>query len=379
MRYLSIDTGKPISKIGLGTWQFGSPDWVHGERSATVDAPAIVRRALELGVTLYDTAAIYGMHARSLSCRALVRGVAVVDPARLRGFGCSERVLGETLVEDAGSAFVATKFYPAGPVSPTVRRHAAASARRLGTPRIDLYQIHQPGRTGAFGRAIRAVRDLQQDGLVAEVGLSNGTLDRWRAAEDVLGARVLSNQVPYSLVNRSAEQALLPYARSHRRVIIAYSPLAHGLLSGRYDRERRPASPAQLADPLFLPENLDRAADLLDTLRAVAEAHSATPAQVALAWVIRDPAVTAIPGAVTVEQLESNVAAVDIDLTEDECQALAAASARFSPVRPPASRADRVRAMAAGWLSSTPSRASAAAVVRNERSGVSGSGSGGSS
>jgi diketogulonate reductase-like aldo/keto reductase len=124
---------------------------------------------------------------------------------------------------------------------------------------------------------------------------------------------------------------------------------------------------------------LDRAADLLDTLRAVAEAHSATPAQVALAWVIRDPAVTAIPGAVTVEQLESNVAAVDIHLTDDECQALAAASARFSPVRPPASRADRVRAMAAGWLGSTPSRASAAAVVRNERSGVSGSGSGGSS
>jgi aryl-alcohol dehydrogenase-like predicted oxidoreductase len=347
VRYLSIDTAKPISKIGLGTWQFGSPEWSRAARYASVDARAIVRRALELGVTLYDTAEIYGIEARSLSCRALVRGVAVVDPARLRGFGRSECILGQALVQDAGSAFVATKFYPAGPVTPSVRLHATASARRLGTPRIDLYQIHEPVRTAAFWPAIRAVRDLQQDGLIGEVGLSNGTLDRWRAAEDALGARVLSNQVPYSLVNRSAEDALLPYARSHGRVVIAYSPLAHGLLSGRYDRERRPASPAQLADPLFFPENLDRAADLLDTLRTVAEAHAATPAQVALAWVIRDPAVTAIPGAATVEQLESNVAAVDIDLTDDEYQALAAASARFSPVRPPASRADRVRAQAA--------------------------------
>ena len=99
-----------------------------------------------------------------------------------------------------------------------------------------------------------------------------------------------------------------------------------------------------------MPENLDRAADLLDTLRAVADAHAATPAQVALAWVIRDPAVTAIPGAATVEQLESNVAAAGIDLTDDEYRALAAASTRFSPVGPPVSRVDRVRAMAARWL-----------------------------
>ena len=99
-----------------------------------------------------------------------------------------------------------------------------------------------------------------------------------------------------------------------------------------------------------MPENLDRAADLLDTLRAVAAVHDASPAQVALAWVIRDPEVVAIPGAASVEQLESNVAAVDIDLTDDEYQALAAASARFSPVRPAISRANRVRGMVTGGL-----------------------------
>jgi aryl-alcohol dehydrogenase-like predicted oxidoreductase len=332
---MNVDGTKPISKIGLGTWQFGSPEWNYGDGYAATGAHAIVRRALELGVTLFDTAEIYGIAARSVSCRALVRGIAVADPARLHGFGCSERVLGEALAEDAASAFVATKYYPAGPIAPSMRRHAAASARRLGLPQIDLYQIHQPARTAVSGRAMRAVCDLQRDGLVAEVGLSNGTLDRWRAADDALDGRVLSNQVSYSLVNRAAEHGLLPYARSHGRVIIAFSPLARGLLSGRYNRRHLPTSPAQLGDPLFFPQNLDRAADLLDTLRAVADAHAATSAQVALAWVIRDPAVTAIPGAATVEQLESNVAAADIDLTDAEYEALAEASARFSPVRPP--------------------------------------------
>src|SRR6476659_371997 len=143
MRYLSIDSGKPISKIGLGTWQFGSPQWNYGARYAATDARAIVRRALELGVTLFDTAEIYGIDARSRSCRALMRGVAVVNPARFRGFGCSERVLGHALAEDAESAFVATKFYPAGPFARSVRRRAVASAQRLAVPRIDLYQIHQ--------------------------------------------------------------------------------------------------------------------------------------------------------------------------------------------------------------------------------------------
>ena len=111
------------------------------------------------------------------------------------------------------------------------------------------------------------------------------------------------------------------------RVVIAYSPLAQGLLSGRYDPAHRPAgNRVRGANPLFLPENLDRAAGLIGPLREVADAHSASPAQIALAWVIRSPAVTAIPGASSVEQLESNVAAADIDLTDQEYAALRAAA-----------------------------------------------------
>jgi aryl-alcohol dehydrogenase-like predicted oxidoreductase len=126
--------------------------------------------------------------------------------------------------------------------------------------------------------------------------------------------------------------------------VIAYSPLAQGLLSGRYHRDNRPANRVRTANPLFLPENLERAGDLIATLREVADAHSATPAQIALAWTIHRPAAAAIPGASRLEQLESNVAAADILLNDDEYQALNAASDRFRPVTGPAALPHLIRA-----------------------------------
>jgi aryl-alcohol dehydrogenase-like predicted oxidoreductase len=310
MRYLSIGAGTEISRIGLGTWQFGSREWGYREAYAGGPARAIVRRALELGVTLFDTAEIYG-------------------------FGRSERILGEAIGQDWDSVFIATKILPVLPVAPVVEQRAVASANRLGTRRIDLYQVHQPNPVVRDGTIMRGMRALQRVGLVGEVGVSNYSLDRWRAAEQALGSRVLSNQVRYNLVDRAPERDLLPFAESTGHVVIAYSPLAQGLLSGRYHRSSRPVNRVRTANPLFLPENLERASDLIATLREVAGAHAATPAQVALAWVIRHPAVVAIPGASSVEQLESNVAAADIELTDDQYQALSAAARRFRPITGP--------------------------------------------
>jgi aryl-alcohol dehydrogenase-like predicted oxidoreductase len=310
MRYLNAGTTTGISRIGLGTWQFSSQPWGYGAPYANREARAIVRRALELGVTLFDTAELYG-------------------------FGRSERILGEALGEDRESAFLATKVFTALPVLPVtavVEQRAVASANRLGVRRLDLYQVHHPNPLVQEGTIMRGMRALQRVGLVSEVGVSNYSLDRWRAAEQALGSRVLSNQVQYSLVARSPERDLLPFAESTGHVVIAYSPLAHGLLSGRYDRSNRPTNRVRAANRLFLPENLERAGELIATLREVAEAHSATPAQIALAWVIRRPAVVAIPGASSVGQVESNVAAADIELTEHEYQALHAAAARFRPI-----------------------------------------------
>src|SRR5919204_1886265 len=120
MRYLSQEATatKKISRIGLGTWQFGSREWGYGQSYAEREARAIVRRALDLGVTLFDTAEIYG-------------------------FGRSERILGEALGEHRESAFLATKIFPLLPVAPVVEQRAVASANRLGVRRLDLYQVHQ--------------------------------------------------------------------------------------------------------------------------------------------------------------------------------------------------------------------------------------------
>ena len=307
MRYLASDTAKKISKIGLGTWQFGSREWGYGDAYAQRDAHAITRRALELGVTLFDTAEIYG-------------------------FGRSERILGAALGEDAASVFVATKILPVLPVAPVVEQRGVASANRLGVRRLDLYQVHQPNPVIRDGTIMRGMRALQRVGLVGEAGVSNYSLDRWRAAEAALGSRVLSNQVRYSLVARSPERDLIPFAESHEHIVIAYSPLAQGLLSGRYTPSTRPANRLRAASTLFLPDNLERAGELISVLRDVADAHAITPAQAALAWAIRSPAVVAIPGASSVEQLERNAAAADVDLTDDEYRALNAASDRFHPV-----------------------------------------------
>lgn len=307
MRYLDVGTTPKISKIGLGTWQFGAREWGYGEAYSGRAARDIVRRAVDLGVTLFDTAEVYG-------------------------FGRSESILGEALGDRRESVFVATKLLPVLPLAPVVEQRAVASASRLGTRRIDLYQVHRPNPLGADGAIMRGMSALQRVGLVGEVGVSNYPLARWRAAERALGGRVLSNQVRYSLADRGPEKDLLPFAAEAGRVVIAYSPLAQGLLSGRYDRANRPANPVRAGNPLFLPENLDRADELIGVLREVANAHGAAPAQIALAWVVRHPAVTAIPGASSVEQLESNVAAAEIELSDSEYAALSTASERFRPI-----------------------------------------------
>jgi aryl-alcohol dehydrogenase-like predicted oxidoreductase len=308
MRYLEAGTTPPISKIGLGTWQFGSPDWGYGAGYAGKEARAIVRRALDLGVTLFDTAEIYSS-------------------------GDSERILGEALGDQHDRAFLATKILPMVPTSRAVAHRARASACRLRAQRLDLYQVHQRNPLISENAVMRGMRAAQHAGLIGEVGVSNYSLRQWRAAESALGGRVLSNQVRYSLADRSAEAELLPFALEHRRVVIAYSPLAQGLLSARYTQEHPPPGRLRSGSLLLRPENRDSFSALLATLREVAHAHDATPAQVALAWVIHRAPVVAIPGAATVEQMENNAAAADITLAADEYRALQAAS---DPLRPPA-------------------------------------------
>ncbi|MFN2496515.1 MAG: aldo/keto reductase [Pseudonocardiaceae bacterium] len=153
------------------------------------------------------------------------------------------------------------------------------------------------------------------------------------AAETALGGRVLSNQVHFSLLCREPADQLVPFAAQTGRLVIAYSPLEQGVLSGRYTADHRPTRGIRVLNPAFLPENLERIGALIGVLRDVADAHDATPSQIALAWVVHHPHVVAIPGASSLEQLERNVAAAQILLDDDEFAALTAAAQAHEPVR----------------------------------------------
>ncbi len=179
------------------------------------------------------------------------------------------------------------------------------------------------------------MRRLQAEGVIRDVGVSNYSLSRWKAADRALGSPVISNQVRYNLIDRRPENEILPWARANGRIIVAYSPLAQGLLSGRYDVDRRPSDMVRANSPGFLPENFQRLRPLVEELKAVAKAHNASPSQVSLAWLIRSPNVVVIPGASSVAQLESNVAAADLQLSDDEYLALRDASAAFRPIKGP--------------------------------------------
>jgi aryl-alcohol dehydrogenase-like predicted oxidoreductase len=309
MRYVEIDTAKRYSVIGLGTWQFGSREWGYGADYDQGEAARIVARARELGVSVFDTAEIYG-------------------------FGRSERILGSALRASGGTddVVVASKVFPVMPTAAIVAQRGVASAQRLGVQKIDLYQVHQPNPVVSDRTTMRGMRSLRDVGIIDEVGVSNYSLRRWQRSEVELGGRVLSNQVQFSLVSRAPLADMLPWAQRSRHIIMAWSPLAQGLLSGRYSETKRPTGGIRAANAMFLPENLKASGPLLRLLREVADGHDATPAQIALAWLVHFPNVVAIPGASSVAQVESNAAAADITLAADEHAALTAAAEAFRPL-----------------------------------------------
>ncbi|MCV7198083.1 aldo/keto reductase [Mycobacterium angelicum] len=306
MKFVEVDGVGKVSRIGLGTWQFGSREWGYGDRYASGAARDIVQRALGLGVTLFDTAEVYGL-------------------------GKSERILGEALGDQRSEVAVASKVFPVAPFPAVIKQRERASARRLQLDRIPLYQIHQSNPVVPDSVIMPGMRDLLDSGDIGAAGVSNYSLSRWQRADVALGLPVVSNQVHFSLAHPQALDRLVPFAESENRIIIAYSPLAQGLLGGKYGVDNRPGGVRAL-NSLFGTENLRRIEPLLQTLRSVAAEVDAKPAQVALAWLIGLPGVVAIPGASSVEQLEFNVAAADIELSAESRDALTTAARAFRPV-----------------------------------------------
>jgi aryl-alcohol dehydrogenase-like predicted oxidoreductase len=286
MKFVDLG-GRKASAIGLGLggWSDGFDQQI---------ANAIVQRAFELGVNFFDTAELYGD---------------------------SEAVLGHALGGRAPDAIVATKVNK-GNLRPAALLAAAERSRgRLQVPTIGLYQVHWPNLFVSQTSTMTAMKELLVKGRIEQVGVSNYSLRLWKRAEAALGRPIVSNQVPFSLIDNAAPKHLLPFAQERGRVIIAYSPIGQGLLGGRYSLDRRPTD-YRTYSPYFTRSAFERARPLLEELRSIAARHGATVAQIALAWLLHLPQVIVIPGTRTVAQLEENAAAAEIELSADEWQRL---------------------------------------------------------
>lgn len=308
MRTVELD-GATVSAIGLGTWQFGSREWGYGRDYDEHEAPAIVRRALELGITFIDTAEAYGPGASErIIGRALADG-------RRSGASANDGSATEGAVADPAVTtrpFVATKWMPIVPVGAAARWSARGSQRRLGVETHDLYQLHWPNPFAPVGLQARALGSVVEAGLARRIGVSNHALWRWRAVERASGLTVVSDQVALSLVRPDPLRELVPWARDHGRVVIAYSPLGQGFLA--HTAPIAPHRDLRRFNRLFSRSGFERTIALRRAVADIAADHGATPAQVALAWVIAPGNVIAIPGARTVAQLEENAGAADLEL-----------------------------------------------------------------
>jgi aryl-alcohol dehydrogenase-like predicted oxidoreductase len=306
-------SGIKISVVGIGTWQWGSREWGWGRGYGKADVLAAFDKALELGINFIDTAEIYGR-------------------------GRSEQLIGEAIRGHLEEVVIATKVWPWNLTSSRMTRAADRSAHRLGVDAIDLYQIHWPNPIFPIRNAMKNMMKLVKTGKVRLIGVSNFNLTRMKTAQEALAPLGLaSNQVKYSLIDRKIEAKLLPYAQRSNVTVIAYSPLARSLLTGRYTPETKPATLVQAANPRFSHRNLVRMDKLRHTLASIASTHSKTPAQVALNWLISKPNVVAIPGIKNVEHVTDGAGAADWRLTESEKKELELAASeivfdRFSVV-----------------------------------------------
>jgi aryl-alcohol dehydrogenase-like predicted oxidoreductase len=200
----------------------------------------------------------------------------------------------------------------------SIRRECENSLRRLKVDSIDLYQIHWP--TEDLEEGWGEMAQLQKEGKVRWIGVSNFDASQLRRAERI--APITSLQPPYSLIRREVEQKILPYCYEHRIGVIVYSPMQSGLLTGAMTRERvakLPDSDWRSRDPEFTEPKLSENLALVERLRKVGQKYGGPPGQVAVAWVLRNPAVTAaIVGARNAQQVERNVGAIELRLTDED-------------------------------------------------------------
>lgn len=306
-----------ITPIGLGTWALGGGDWEFGWGDQDDgNSIAAIHRAVELGVNWIDTAASYGLgHAEEVVARAL------------EGLPSSER---PQVFTKCGLVWTPRGHIKHRLKAESIRTEAEASLRRLHVEAIDLYQIHWPARPPEgpapdIEEAWTTLIELQRKGKVRYIGVSNFNVRHLERIRSL--ARPVSLQPPYSILSREIEEDLLPYCTAHDIGVIIYSPLQSGLLTGKMNRDRIAALPAndwrRTKNLDFQEPRLSRNLEIVDLLKEVGRRYGRSPAEVAIAWTLRSPRVTgAIVGARRPEQIEQNLGAADLELDEGDLVAI---------------------------------------------------------
>lgn len=297
-----------LSPLGIGAWAWGDKlFWSYGKEYSAVELQAAFKTAVDLGINFFDTAEIYG-------------------------FGESERLLGQFMQQFDQPVQIATKYMPLPWrfSADAVADALTASLKRLQQPSVALYQVHSPfnflmGET----TLMNALADEVKQGRIQAVGVSNYSAAQMREAHQILASRgvpLAVNQVQYSLLARQIEtNGILQTARELGVTILAYSPLAQGLLTGKYSLENYVApTGARKLDPRFSRSGLEKLAPVTQLLETIGKQSGKSPAQVALNWLIAQGNVIPIPGAKNAEQVKQNAGAVGWSLDEADVAQLSA-------------------------------------------------------
>jgi aryl-alcohol dehydrogenase-like predicted oxidoreductase len=301
-------TAIEVTPIGLGCWQFGSgiTSSLFWKAVRQSDVDKIVRIALEGGINWFDTAELYGS-------------------------GSSERALSTALTNAGqvdGKVVIATKWTPFFRTAGSIARTVSNRERNLTPFKIDLYQIHQPMALAAVKAQMNAMADLVQEAKVGAIGVSNFSEELMRKSHRALAERGLplaSNQVRFNLLDRSIEKnGVLDAAKELGVTIIAYSPLAQGLLTGKFHKNPELVSRLPFMRRLQISRMIDESRPLIEKLEGIAISHRCSVSEVALSWVINfhEDSIVAIPGATKEEQVQENVGAMTVELSLEEMSEL---------------------------------------------------------
>jgi aryl-alcohol dehydrogenase-like predicted oxidoreductase len=299
------NTDLEITPLGLGTWAIGGGNWQFGWGPQDDDTSiATIHRALDLGINWIDTAAVYGLgHSEEIVAKAL-------QGRSTRPYVFTK---GSRVWNDKGEITGSLK-------GQSLRREVENSLRRLRTDVIDLYQLHWPNPDEDIEEAWRTLAKLQKEGKLRNIGVSNFNVQQMRRAQKI--APIASLQPPYSLVHPEVEKDILPYCQEQDIGVIVYSPMMSGLLTGSMSAERvanMPEDDWRKGDPEFQEPRLSRNIQLANLLQEIGYPHGRSTGEVAIAWVLNNPAVTgAIVGGRKPQQIDEVIGAAEFRLAESE-------------------------------------------------------------